>query len=149
MQCTHFIVAAAPYPYSTRISHQLRRCMLRSFSMALEAVETAIKVPPLDPIREAPEVAVTPCEGWPAPYYFEGGLRRVKAYHYTYNTNCKGRWRGRKLVDIFVSEFRDRSAEYYVWPACFMLACLLMKMTMMMYADSCVWNREKQSRQEW
>lgn len=48
------------------------------------------------------------------PYYFEGGLRRVKPYFYTYNTFCKERWRGRELADIFVSEFRDRSPEYYV-----------------------------------
>lgn len=47
-------------------------------------------------------------------YYFEGGLRRVKPYHYTYNTYCKERWRGRELFDIFTSEFRDRTPEYYV-----------------------------------
>ncbi|KAL2819154.1 hypothetical protein BJX63DRAFT_418917 [Aspergillus granulosus] len=47
------------------------------------------------------------------PYYFEGGLRRVHPYHYTYNTYCKERWRDRTLLDIFTSEFRDREAGYY------------------------------------
>lgn len=64
---------------------------------------------PLDPTK----VSTLP-EPYPEPYYFEGGLRRVKPYHYTYNTFCKGRWRDRELLDIFQSEFRDRSPEYYV-----------------------------------
>ncbi|KKK12465.1 pseudouridine synthase [Aspergillus rambellii] len=42
------------------------------------------------------------------------GLRRVRPYHYTYNTYCKERWRDRELVDIFTSEFRDRPPEYYI-----------------------------------
>ncbi|OTB14994.1 hypothetical protein K445DRAFT_75420 [Daldinia sp. EC12] len=49
----------------------------------------------------------------PRPYYFENGLRRVAPYHFTYKTWCKQRWRGRKLIDIFESEFRDRPLEYY------------------------------------
>lgn len=53
-------------------------------------------------------------KNWPAPYYYENGLRRVKPYHFTYNTFCKERWRNRELVDIFISEFRDRPPEYYV-----------------------------------
>jgi tRNA pseudouridine synthase 9 len=40
-------------------------------------------------------------------------LRRVSPYFYTYNTWCKERWRGRQLVDVFQSEFRDRPLEYY------------------------------------
>lgn len=47
-------------------------------------------------------------------YYFEEGLRKIPPYHYTYNTYCKERWRGRTLLDIFVEEFRDRPEEYYV-----------------------------------
>ncbi|KAK6082113.1 hypothetical protein SCUP234_04426 [Seiridium cupressi] len=50
---------------------------------------------------------------WPRPYVIEGGLRRVAPYHYTYNTWCKERWRGRRLFDIFESEFRDRPVAYY------------------------------------
>jgi tRNA pseudouridine synthase 9 len=61
-----------------------------------------------------PEVVTTPCDPWPRPYYLEDGLRKVVPYHYTYNTNCKERWRGRELLDIFASEFRDRPMEYYV-----------------------------------
>lgn len=81
--------------------------------MALANIEP-IKVPPPDPVEKAPDVVITPCDPWPAPYYLEGGLRRVSPYHYTYNTHCKERWRNRQLEDIFVSEFRDRPAEYYV-----------------------------------
>lgn len=50
---------------------------------------------------------------WPRPYYFEDDLRRVHPYHFTYNTWCKERWRGRTLIDIFECEFRDRPLEYY------------------------------------
>jgi hypothetical protein len=59
-------------------------------------------------------VLVTPCDPWPRPYYLENGLRRVAPYHFTYNTYCKERWRGRELLDVFSSEFRDRPLEYYV-----------------------------------
>ncbi|KKA24048.1 hypothetical protein T310_1929 [Rasamsonia emersonii CBS 393.64] len=72
-----------------------------------------MQVPPPDPVEPPPDVAVTPCDPWPGPYYFEGGLRRVKPYHYTYNTYCKERWRGRELLEIFTTEFRDRPPEYY------------------------------------
>ncbi|KAK3332419.1 pseudouridine synthase [Cercophora scortea] len=50
---------------------------------------------------------------WPHPYYLEAGLRRVAPYHFTYKTWVKERWRGRKLFDVFESEFRDRPVEYY------------------------------------
>lgn len=62
----------------------------------------------------ADEPLVTPANAvWPPPYYFEDNLRRVRPYHWTYNTYCKERWRGRSLIDIFESEFRDRPAAYY------------------------------------
>jgi hypothetical protein len=51
---------------------------------------------------------------WPKPYYLEDGFRRVHPYYHTYNTYAKGRWRNREILDIFASEFRDRTAEYYV-----------------------------------
>ncbi|KAB8076989.1 DRAP deaminase [Aspergillus leporis] len=81
--------------------------------MALTPVDTTTQVPPSEPVEKPPKVAITPCEPPTAPYYFEGGLRRVKPYHYTYNTFCKERWRNRELEDIFISEFRDRPPEYY------------------------------------
>lgn len=62
----------------------------------------------------SPEVVTTPCDPWPRPYYLEDGLRKVHPYHYTYNTYCKERWRGRELLDIFATEFRDRPQAYYV-----------------------------------
>lgn len=61
-----------------------------------------------------PNVVITPCDPWPRPYYVEDGLRKVHPYHYTYNTYCKERWRGRELLDIFATEFRDRPQAYYV-----------------------------------
>ena len=61
-----------------------------------------------------PSVITTPCDPWPRPYYIEDGLRKVHPYHFTYKTNCKERWRGRELLDIFATEFRDRSQAYYV-----------------------------------
>ncbi|OAA61949.1 drap deaminase [Niveomyces insectorum RCEF 264] len=50
---------------------------------------------------------------WPKPYLFEAGLRRVEPYYYTYNTWVKERWRGRTLLAVFESEFRDRPLAYY------------------------------------
>ena len=66
------------------------------------------------PLEEAPPVVITPSDPWPRPYIFDNGLRRVAPYHFTYNTWCKERWRGRELQDIFAEEFRDRPVEYYV-----------------------------------
>lgn len=100
--------------YSPRVFAYLSR--RGKLPLSLMALDTTLQVPPPDPpANEPPKVAVTPCgDLWPAPYYYEGGLRRVKPYHYTYNTFCKERWRGRTLEEIFTSEFRDRRPEYYV-----------------------------------
>lgn len=46
-------------------------------------------------------------------YKIEGLYREVLPYYFTYLTYCKMRWRDRKLIDVFTSEFRDRSEEYY------------------------------------
>ncbi|CCD22832.1 uncharacterized protein NDAI_0A06780 [Naumovozyma dairenensis CBS 421] len=43
----------------------------------------------------------------------EGPLRKIKPYYFTYKTFCKERWRDRKLLDVFVTEFRDREEAYY------------------------------------
>jgi tRNA pseudouridine synthase 9 len=60
------------------------------------------------------EPLITPAgDVWPRPFYYEDDLRRIHPYHYTYNTWCKERWRGRKLIEVFESEFRDRPLEYY------------------------------------
>ena len=61
-----------------------------------------------------PYVVITPFRPWPRPYLLEDGLRKVAPYHFTYNTYCKARWRGRELIDIFATEFRDRPQTYYV-----------------------------------
>ncbi|KAH6690305.1 pseudouridine synthase [Plectosphaerella plurivora] len=64
--------------------------------------------------KPLPDVLITPSgDLWPRPYYFEDGLRKVKPYHWTYQTFVKERWRDRTLLDVFTSEFRDRPIEYY------------------------------------
>lgn len=78
--------------------------------------EQAFVAPPL--------VVTTPCDPWPRPYYLEDGLRKVHPYHYTYNTSCKERWRGKELLDIFATEFRDRTQAYYVKVPCCHHKCL-------------------------
>ncbi|KAG4434866.1 hypothetical protein IFR05_009660 [Cadophora sp. M221] len=84
--------------------------------MAMVEVPQTTAYPPLEeqkPLQDPPPVIITPCDPWPRPYFLENGLRRVAPYHFTYNTYCKERWRGRELLDIFSSEFRDRPLEYY------------------------------------
>ncbi|GLD62355.1 RNA pseudouridylate synthase domain-containing protein 2 [Lates japonicus] len=46
-------------------------------------------------------------------YYFEGGLRKVRPYYFDFKTYCKGRWIGKSLLEVFKSEFRAESVEYY------------------------------------
>ncbi|XP_037341849.2 RNA pseudouridylate synthase domain-containing protein 2 isoform X2 [Pungitius pungitius] len=46
-------------------------------------------------------------------YYFEGGLRKVHPYYFDFKTYCKGRWIGKSLMEVFESEFRTESIEYY------------------------------------
>ncbi|KAJ5423451.1 Pseudouridine synthase RluC/RluD, partial [Penicillium cf. griseofulvum] len=102
------IAYLAPSPRIT--AYLLRQGKLKLPNMAIMKVD---QVTPSNPVEKTPDVLVTPCDPWPAPYYLDGGFRRVTPYHYTYNTNCKERWRGRQLVEIFTSEFRDRKPEYY------------------------------------
>jgi RluA family pseudouridine synthase len=40
-------------------------------------------------------------------------LRHEPAHWHEYNTNVKMRWAGRSLLEVFVTEFRDRTSEYY------------------------------------
>ncbi|KAI9795758.1 MAG: hypothetical protein M1833_006851 [Piccolia ochrophora] len=79
--------------------------------MSLVVVEQVAPSPEI--FEPPPKVVITPSDPWPRPYYLENGLRRVLPYHWTYNTNCKERWRGKGLLEIFSSEFRDRTPEYY------------------------------------
>lgn len=46
-------------------------------------------------------------------YYVENHLRKVYPYYFTYTTFCKGRWVGKKLIDVFSEEFRAHSKEEY------------------------------------
>ena len=83
--------------------------------MALSVVEPLIiQQEKPEELPPPPKVVTTPCDPWPRPYVLEDGLRKVRPYHFTYNTYCKQRWRGRELLDIFATEFRDRPLDYYV-----------------------------------
>ncbi|OZJ04725.1 hypothetical protein BZG36_01788 [Bifiguratus adelaidae] len=48
-----------------------------------------------------------------ANYYFEHGLRKVVPYFFLYKTFAKKRWLGRTVFDVFSTEFRDQTSEYY------------------------------------
>lgn len=41
------------------------------------------------------------------------GLRSIQPYFFTFTVHAKRRWLGRRLVDVFQTEYRDRSAAYY------------------------------------
>ncbi|KAJ3231260.1 RNA pseudouridylate synthase domain containing protein 2 [Chytriomyces hyalinus] len=41
------------------------------------------------------------------------GLRRVVPYWFTHRTMAKGRWWGRKVLEVFQKEFQDQSPDYY------------------------------------
>jgi hypothetical protein len=104
-------------PSSRVIALLARRRAALVQTMALVESSKKSSYPPLEEkkhMQDPPAVVTTPCDPWPRPYYLENGLRRVAPYHFTYNTFCKQRWRGRELLDIFSSEFRDRPLEYYV-----------------------------------
>lgn len=118
-QCTPIIeslttsTSLAPSPRV--LAFLASRGRIPSYAMAIVPVEHTFDLgTKKEKIEEPPEVAITPCDAWPRPYYLKNGLRKVAPYHFTYNTYCKERWRGREVLDIFASEFRDRPLEYYV-----------------------------------
>ena len=43
------------------------------------------------------------------------GLRRLAPYWHEYTTRAKTRWYGRQILEVFTTEFRDRTKEYYTW----------------------------------
>lgn len=107
------LVHLAPSPRI--LAYLVRKGRIPAPTMALTTVEHqpfAVEEP--EAFVPPPPVITTPCDPWPRPYHLENGLRRVQPYHFTYNTYCKERWRGREILDIFASEFRDRPVEYYV-----------------------------------
>ncbi len=50
-----------------------------------------------------------------AEYFVEKDLLKVKPYFHEYQAYVKGRWVDRTILDVFTSEFKDKSAKYYVW----------------------------------
>lgn len=49
-------------------------------------------------------------------------LRKIKPYFFKYQTYAKGRWLGRKLIEVFNTEFRDRDNTFYVSSGLFSFA---------------------------
>lgn len=47
-------------------------------------------------------------------YKIENGLRYVLPYQHQFKTFTKGRWIGKSIYEVFVSEFKAFSPEYYV-----------------------------------
>ncbi|WFD34928.1 hypothetical protein MCUN1_001774 [Malassezia cuniculi] len=43
------------------------------------------------------------------------GLRRLEPYWHEFCVKAKTRWHGRELLEVFTTEFRDRTKEYYLW----------------------------------
>ncbi|ODQ55876.1 pseudouridine synthase [Saitoella complicata NRRL Y-17804] len=48
-----------------------------------------------------------------AEYVVDEKFRRVKPYYFEYRTNAKERWRDRNILDVFVTEFRSHTDDYY------------------------------------
>ncbi|KAK3279686.1 hypothetical protein CYMTET_12442 [Cymbomonas tetramitiformis] len=46
-------------------------------------------------------------------YIVSGGLRYVAPYHFDFVAHCKKRQRGPNILELFLSEFPQRSREYY------------------------------------
>lgn len=111
----HDRLPLAPSPRILAYLARVGRIPTPSMAVTTTSYEThPFPLADLEPLLPPPPaVAITPCDPWPRPYYLSDGLRRVAPYHYTYNTFCKQRWRGREILDIFASEFRDRTREYY------------------------------------
>uniref|UniRef100_A0A1I8ACK1 Pseudouridine synthase n=1 Tax=Steinernema glaseri TaxID=37863 RepID=A0A1I8ACK1_9BILA len=64
--------------------------------------------------RPASEPAALTAEEMPKNILFEvrDGIRHLKPYWTTYNSNAKGRWIGRKMVDVFQQEFLSQNVNY-------------------------------------
>ncbi|CDK24825.1 unnamed protein product [Kuraishia capsulata CBS 1993] len=50
----------------------------------------------------------------PPQFIWENGLRKVVPYYYTDSVRTKGRWVGRTVYDVFTTEFRNKTEDYYV-----------------------------------
>lgn len=53
--------------------------------------------------------------GKPAHYFKDKALRYVINYDYCFKTFAKQRWLGRNLLEVFISEFKAFSENYYVF----------------------------------
>ncbi|KAJ3060565.1 hypothetical protein HDU98_003494 [Podochytrium sp. JEL0797] len=66
-------------------------------------------------IKKTKAPVVDPDQAIEPEYSFdaEHGLRKVAPYWFTHKTMAKGRWWKRTLLDVFTTEFQDKSPEYY------------------------------------
>ena len=104
--------ASRPAPTLAAALHVMTSPKAKLATVADGVTSTAVQGPPAhDSLIEA--IKTPSGDMWPRPYIIDDDLRRVEPYWYTYNTWCKERWRGRTLIEIFDSEFRDRPLDYY------------------------------------
>lgn len=47
-------------------------------------------------------------------WYIENGLRKVYPYEFTYHTFCKGRWLGKKIKEMYQTEFKSITDNSFV-----------------------------------
>ena len=64
-------------------------------------------------ITNARRVALETNDKENARYVIKDGLRYVPPYYFRYDTFAKARWHNRGILDVFLTEFRDREAAYY------------------------------------
>lgn len=53
-------------------------------------------------------------DAMPVEAYVSNGLRRIRPYYVTRTSYVKGRWIGRRLVDVLAAEFRAYPREHYI-----------------------------------
>lgn len=63
--------------------------------------------------RARKEVCDSRDEGAVEIEFLGDGFRRIKPYYFEYQTFAKQRWLGRRLLDVFSREFRDRPVSYF------------------------------------
>nr|ADE75868.1 unknown [Picea sitchensis] len=79
-------------------------------TMAVEEAKSERELP-----REIEIVWETPLNPpKPEDYIFYDGKRMVRPYYFEFIAHVKKRWAGKKVVDVFSHEFRQRPHEYYV-----------------------------------
>ncbi|CDR39879.1 CYFA0S04e00144g1_1 [Cyberlindnera fabianii] len=111
----------SPFKLKRQVS-TLIRCMFRRLLTTMDTTNPKLRTAPekLEKLRtesgfkaKKQDIHSASANEDLAEYVISGPMRKVVPYYFTYLTYCKLRWRDRTLLDIFSTEFRDRSEEYY------------------------------------